>query len=241
MADIIAAAIERGIAAGLQHHTAVPSTSQAAHSSKKAKPSRAQGAPNDSLSQVSEVEEQVSRDSDLSDDEDLMPAPSSLEGLFKPVLFRSLLLKAKKVSGIPAAKPSVTMEQDKTDMTDPLFSRPIVEKDVVPSPKLFLEVFQIMVVSAPNAATAASEDALHPEDKRFDQTLVKGYQASAWALQASSSASFFNRAALRWLKQLQERLPPSDTRTHKDLNRLKAAMEYSADASLDAARFVPRP
>lgn len=68
--------------------------------------------------------------------------------------------------------------------------------------------------------------------------MVKGHQSSAWAVRAASSASFFNRAALRWLKQ--RRFPPTDTRSHQDINKVKAAIEYSADASLDAARFASK-
>ncbi|XP_013930288.1 PREDICTED: kelch repeat and BTB domain-containing protein 11-like [Thamnophis sirtalis] len=49
---------------------------------------------------------------------------------------------AKKISGIPASKPIQAADLDKSDITNPLFSCPTVEKDIVPSPKLFLEVVQ---------------------------------------------------------------------------------------------------
>lgn len=59
-------------------------------------------------------------------------------------------------------------------------------------------------------------------------------------LYEATSASFFNRASLFWLKQLQDRLPPSNTRTHQDLNKIVMALEYSADATLNPARFMAK-
>lgn len=64
--------------------------------------------------------------------------------------------------------------------------------------------------------------------------------AAAWSIRASSSASFFNRAALLWLKQLQDRLPLSETRAHQDLNKIAASLEYSADTTLNATRFAAK-
>lgn len=85
--------------------------------------------------------------------------------------------------------------------------------------------------------TGPTEDSLRPEDKRAEKTLLKGHMATAWSIKASTSASFFNRAALLWLKQLQSRIPLSDARLHQDLNKVSAALEYSADATLNATRF----
>lgn len=45
-------------------------------------------------------------------------------------------------------------------------------------------------------------------------------------------------ASLLWLRQ--ERLPSEDTRLYQDVNKLVAAAEYSADASLNAVRFASR-
>lgn len=65
--------------------------------------------------------------------------------------------------------------------------------------------------------------------------------AGRWpGLFRSTSASYFNRASLIWLKQLQERLPLADTRSHQDLNKLQVALEYSVDATLNAARFASK-
>lgn len=41
-----------------------------------------------------------------------------------------------------------------------------------------------------------------------------------------------------WLCQLQETLPPDDTRLHQDVNKLVTAAEYSAYASFNAAKFA---
>lgn len=98
----------------------------------------------------------------------------------------------------------------------------------------------VVSLSSPNAASAAPEDALCPEDKRLEQTLIKGHQASAWAVRAATSASFFSRSALLWLRQLQERLSPRGSRARRDINKLKVALEYTADASLDVDRFASK-
>lgn len=43
-----------------------------------------------------------------------------------------------------------------------------------------------------------------------------------------------------WLKQLQDRLPATDTRAHQDVNKILAAIEYSADATLNSSRFATK-
>ncbi|XP_034290509.1 uncharacterized protein LOC117675694 [Pantherophis guttatus] len=108
----------------------------------------------------------------------------------------------------------------------------------------FANILQVPSVDAPIVAlssasplTGPSEEFLRPEDKKLERSLVKDHQASAWSIQASSAASFFNRASILWLRQLQERLPPSDMRSHQDINKILAAVEFSADATLNAARF----
>ncbi|XP_034265608.1 uncharacterized protein LOC117661164 [Pantherophis guttatus] len=108
----------------------------------------------------------------------------------------------------------------------------------------FANILQVPSVDAPVVAlssasplTGPSEEFLRPEDKKFERSLVKDHQASAWSIQASLAASFFNRASILWLHQLQERLPPSDMRSHQDINKILTAVEFSANATLNAARF----
>lgn len=98
----------------------------------------------------------------------------------------------------------------------------------------------VAALSSPTVVAGGSEEVLKPEKKRSEQTLVKGFQAGAWAVRAATATSFFTRASLVWIQQLQERLDTRDTRSHRDLNKIKAAMEYAADASLNAARFASR-
>lgn len=43
-----------------------------------------------------------------------------------------------------------------------------------------------------------------------------------------------------WIKQLHDRLPVSDTRAHQDANKIMAALEYSADATLNSSRFAAK-
>lgn len=108
-------------------------------------------------------------------------------------------------------------------------------------------ILQVTLVDGPIAAltsssrlTGAPEESLRPEDRRDEKTLIKAHQSTAWAVRTATLASFFNRASLLWLKQLQDRLLPSDTHTHQDLNKIVAALEYSADATLNSARFVAK-
>lgn len=53
-------------------------------------------------------------------------------------------------------------------------------------------------------------------------------------------ASFFNRTTLLWLRQLQEKLSPEDIRVKQDLNKIVAALLFSADSSLNATRFASK-
>lgn len=78
------------------------------------------------------------------------------------------------------------------------------------------------------------------EDRKAELAFQKTHQAATWAVKTATSTSFFTRASLLWLRQLQERLPSENARLHQDVNQLVAAAEYVADASLNAVRFVSR-
>ncbi|XP_032079989.1 histone-lysine N-methyltransferase 2D-like [Thamnophis elegans] len=219
MADRISEAIECGIAAAFKHRSSNHSTPRRSSSS-GSKP----------------------RDGDL-----LASSSHELPGTSShPSVFGKEERPAKRIAGIPSPKAPQGMEVDKADTTDPFFIQPKVEKEVIPSPRIFIDMVQnqwaspgtgplpntldkclynvgpeltkalevpsidlpIIGLSSSNAASAAPEDALRPEDKRIEQTLVKSHQASAWAIRASTSASFFSGSALLWLRQLQARLRP---------------------------------
>ncbi|XP_070807548.1 uncharacterized protein [Pituophis catenifer annectens] len=91
-----------------------------------------------------------------------------------------------------------------------------------------------------NIITNGLDEALTPEDRRTEVNLRKAYNASAWAVKAATAASFFNRTSLLWLKEMQAKIPATDVQAHKDLNNLIMAAEFSADATLNAARFASR-
>lgn len=78
------------------------------------------------------------------------------------------------------------------------------------------------------------------EDKKTEMSYRRTHTSTAWAIRAVTSTSFFNRASLIWLKQVQQRIPTADARVHQDLQKLIAALEYSADATLTAATFASR-
>lgn len=90
-------------------------------------------------------------------------------------------------------------------------------------------------LSAPSHLTGPPEESLRPEERCLDLSLVKSHQATAWSVKSSTVASFFNRAFILWLRRLQDRLPVSDSRSHQDINKILAALEYSADATLNSS------
>ncbi|XP_070798961.1 uncharacterized protein [Pituophis catenifer annectens] len=109
------------------------------------------------------------------------------------------------------------------------------------------DLLQLPTVDAPVANLTASSvisndvaDGLRSEDRKAEFTFRRTHNAAAWAVKAATSASFFSRACLIWLRQLHERLPPADSRLRQDVNKLVAATEYTADASLNAAKFALR-
>lgn len=98
-------------------------------------------------------------------------------------------------------------------------------------------------VAALTSATPVAMDAmetLKPEDKRVEHALRMAHLASTWVVRAASAASFFNRTSLIWLRQQRARVPPDDLRLHQDISKLVAAVEYSADATLNATQFAAR-
>lgn len=86
-----------------------------------------------------------------------------------------------------------------------------------------LELGQVLQTPAGDAPVAAlqtsstipgePEEGLKPEDRRAEQTLQKTHQEAVWAVRASTTTSFFNRASLLRLCQMQERIPAAEVRT----------------------------
>lgn len=81
---------------------------------------------------------------------------------------------------------------------------------------------------------------LRPEDRKFDLSFRKTHQATAWAINATATLSFFNRSTILWLQQLQSRLPSSKVWLHQDLNKILAVTQLSSDATLNAAKYSSR-
>lgn len=99
----------------------------------------------------------------------------------------------------------------------------------------------IPVVALQTSSTIPGEpeESLKPEDRRTEQTLQKTHQAAACTVCASTTASFFNRASLLWLRQMKKRIPATEVKTHQDINKLMAADQFS-DAMLNVARFASK-
>lgn len=76
------------------------------------------------------------------------------------------------------------------------------------------------------------------EEKKVKTSFRKTHRASAWAIKVTTAASFINRASLMLIRQILARIPPEDSWLHQDINKLAAATEFSADATLNATKFA---
>ncbi|XP_070591658.1 uncharacterized protein [Erythrolamprus reginae] len=96
------------------------------------------------------------------------------------------------------------------------------------------------VVTLVSSALVPSEtgESLKPEDRKAETLLRKTHQMAGWGFRAAAAASFFNRASIMWLQELQSRLGPEEARLRQDISKLQAAAEFSADATLHAAKFI---
>lgn len=83
------------------------------------------------------LEDEPLKDTDLSDDEGAPPDVPALTGLFPQGLFKSLLHKAKVISGL--VDPATTTSAS-TSTGHGIFSEPVVEQLFIPAPKLFTDV-----------------------------------------------------------------------------------------------------
>lgn len=81
-------------------------------------------------------------DQEFSDDEGLIPDRPAFTGLFHPTLFKSLLYKAKTTAPMGVAEAPAEPPLGLQDPSERLFSEPAAEQDVIPSPKLFIDVIQ---------------------------------------------------------------------------------------------------
>ncbi|XP_070618840.1 uncharacterized protein [Erythrolamprus reginae] len=98
------------------------------------------------------------------------------------------------------------------------------------------------VASLVSNAVVPSElaEGLKPEDRRAETLIRKTHQMASWAFRATSAASYFNRACILWLQEMQTRVGPEDGRLRQDLSKLILASEFSADATLNASKFASR-
>lgn len=108
-------------------------------------------------------------------------------------------------------------------------------------------LLQVPTIDTPVAALLSNalipgdpEESIRPEERRSEQVLQRAHQGAAWAIRSVTTASIFNRLTLLWLRQLQDKLSPEDTRLKQDINKIIAAVQFSADATLKAAHFASK-
>ncbi|XP_058024086.1 lamina-associated polypeptide 2, isoforms alpha/zeta-like [Ahaetulla prasina] len=205
------------------------------------------GSRSDSSDSPSEAESSPSMedeqwDQELSEEEGFLPEQPMFKGLFRPHLFKALLSKAKVVTkqgliGEQGACP----EQDPADM---LFSEPTVETETVPAPKLFLDMIKKQweaLAALPNMSSL---------ERRFFNTAsdlmellrVPEVDDPVLALASSSATLVEPEEVLKPedRKLEQEKVPVTDLRTHQDFNKIVAAVEYTADATMSSAKYVAK-
>ncbi|XP_058020135.1 uncharacterized protein LOC131188700 isoform X2 [Ahaetulla prasina] len=205
------------------------------------------GSRSDSTDSPSEAESSPSMedeqwDQELSEEEGFLPEQPMFKGLFRPHLFKALLSKAKAVTkqgllGEQGACP----EQDPADM---LFSEPTVETETVPAPQLFLDMIKKQW-EAPAALPNMSS-----LERRFFNTAsdlmellrVPEVDDPVLALASSSATLVEPEEVLKPedRKLEQEKVPVTDLRTHQDFNKIVAAVEYTADATMSSAKYVAK-
>lgn len=87
-------------------------------------------------------DEEGQKELELSEDEGMAPDHPTFMGLFRPALFKSLLFKAKNIVRMGADPTTSDSTLGLADPSELLFSEPATENEVIPSPKLFLDVVQ---------------------------------------------------------------------------------------------------
>lgn len=76
-------------------------------------------------------------------------------------------------------------------------------------------------------------------DRRIEQVLRRGFEASANAIKASVASSLFVRVANKWVTELlEESDAPNDIK--EVLRKIKLATAYMADGLLDSLQMVAR-
>lgn len=173
------------------------------------------------------------------------PDPSQKEGVSQAVpLFEEPTVESEEIPG-PKLFRDVLQRQWSSPTSGP--SPNAVDRRLYNLEPELTSLLQIPTVDQPVAELSATsnpagppEESLRPEDKRLENSLVRSHQATAWSIKSTMAASFFNRASILWLKQLQARLPISDVRSQQDISKVIVALEYSADATLNSSRFAAK-
>lgn len=111
MREVIATAISQGIAQGLKERDA------RAWAQGQVQGPQAFFASPSIVSAGSVSEEEDLAEPELSEDEGLVPDKPAFAGLFKPLLFKSILHKAKVITHLEVAPP---ITQESTDPADPI-------------------------------------------------------------------------------------------------------------------------
>lgn len=88
------------------------------------------------------AEEDYLDDMDLSEDEGMEPNEPTFQGLFKPVLFKSLLHKARVATNLGVLQAPVTQVPSTSGPHENLFKVQKPDQDFVPFPDLFSDVIQ---------------------------------------------------------------------------------------------------
>lgn len=154
--------------------------------------------------------------------------PRAVDSIPTPQLFLDVIKKQWTLPG-SASAPTAT-EHKNFNMAPDVAS--LLQTPTVGAP---------VVALLPNADIPGDPDeGLGPDEWRSDQVLQWAFQGAVWAIRSASTASFFNKMTLLWLRQLQENLVTEDIRVRQDLNKIITAVQFSADATLNAGQFTAK-
>lgn len=169
MRVLIAEAIKQGITAGMQQTRQARSVAsefcmhpgQHQTSQPPREFSALQGPCSPASSRQSQslfLEEEGQKNLQLSEDEGLIPDQPAFAGLFCLSLFKPLLFMAKNTARLGAIPATSDPALELANPADSLFPEPTTETEVVPAPKLFIDVVQRQWASPGSGPSPSTND-----------------------------------------------------------------------------------
>lgn len=180
-------------------------------------------------SQASLSGEDLQRDLDLLDNEDLMPDQPTFVGLFCPQLFKSLLHKAKTTTQHGTVQTAPVTATGLDNPVDLLFAEPTIELEEIPAPRLFLDIVHRQWTSPGSGRSPSGLDrCLYNMGTDLGKLLqVPTVDAPVVALSLQSVLT----------ESLEENFHPEDKQSEQSLVKANQAAAWAVKASTAAPFF----